>query len=203
MRNSYAVDWSGKIGVGPTFEVVNVISFLSLSDDTPVVLAVVGGGVRGGSSVIIGLAKMFRLGVGLSFSSFLSLSPSNELGNVELTLRGFGFGVSLSGLLDIIAKDGGVLYLILSGGYSSASTEGEEKIKGPSVSDIGLGLGVEAFVLNSVGIAPDGLILDFFSGTVKQTVPTEEGGSVTVSTDTSAFNFGIFPSIRLSARIYF
>jgi len=215
-RNSYAVDWSGKIGVGPMFEArqQGILLFLLPEPETgETIFAPLPGvalpGVGGGASAVIGLAKMFRLGVELSF---LSLSSSYKQGNAELTLSGSGFGVSLSGLLDVISKEGGVLYLILAGGYSSISTEMEgkvfgvsAKVEGPGVSGIsvGLGAGVEAFVLNSVGIALQGFILNFFSGTVEERVPTEEGGSVTVSADTSAFNFGLFPSIRLSARIYF
>jgi len=204
VRNSYAVDWSGKVGLGLTFQAGSAVTLLGY---TPVALSSVGGG----ASAIIGLAKMFRLEVELSF---LSLSYSGKSGNTQLTLSGSGFGVSLSGLLDAISKDGGVLYLILSGGYStSLSTEKIErkearvsaKAEGPSASgiNVGLGAGVEAFVLNSVGIALDGFILNFSSGTVKQTSTNQKGESVTESVDASALNFGLFPSIRLSARIYF
>jgi hypothetical protein len=198
-----AVDWSKKLGAGVFTEMAvgaavidkNAIPFPSLSH---------------GISVNYGITERIRIGADLGAVSLTrSLGSGNEKWSVSL----FSWSVGAHGAIDLLSKEGGSLYGILKLGYGGASGKTEEPVGGgatrtedlASVSgfSIGAGIGVEALVAQSVGLAVEGLLFSLQSGSIEEKVEKREGGTTTEKTDISSTGLIIFPSVRLVARYYF
>jgi hypothetical protein len=198
-----AVDWSKKLGAGVFTEMAvgavvyseEAIPFPSLSH---------------GISVNYGITEKIRIGGDLGA---VSLTASRGSGDKKWSVSLFSWSVGAHGAIDLLSKEGGSLYGILKLGYGGASgkTEwpiGEGKTETrdlPSASgfSIGAGIGVEALVAQSVGLAVEGLLFSLQSGSIESKVEKPEGGTTTEKTDISSTGFIIFPSVRLVARYYF
>jgi len=202
-----AVDWSNKFGAGVFTEMAveaavigkSAIPFPSLSH---------------GISVNYGIAEKIRIGGDLGA---VSLTASQSSGDEKSSVSLFSWSVGAHGAIDLLSKEGGSLYGILKLGYGAVSGKETESEKGkPSVSQdlpsvsafsIGAGIGVEALVAQSVGLAVEGLLFSLQSGSIKSKketrTPTGEVKPEEEKTDISSTGLIIFPSVRLVARYYF
>lgn len=200
---AWAVDWSGKLGVGGFAESKRTISPI---DGDFIELPSVGGGI----SFNYGVMEKLRLGLDFSFAG----SQITYKEKFESTPSIFGFFAGAHGLFDIISKEGGSLYGLLRVGYGRTSSEIEYKAeketkteKGPTLSElaVALGAGFEALVAESVGIAFEGSVFSLGFGSVKEEVREgeEEEKKVTTTVDITSIGYALFPSFRILARIYF
>jgi hypothetical protein len=204
-----AVDWSKKLGAGVFTEMA--VGAVVYSEE-PIPFPSLSHGI----SINYGIAEGIRIGADLGA---VSLTASQGSGDEKSSTSLFSWSVGAHGAIDLLSKEGGSLYGILKLGYGGASGKTEkhsETEKGktephelPSLSafSIGAGIGVEALVAQSVGLAVEGLLFSLQSGSIKSKketrTPTGEVKPEEEKTDISSTGFIIFPSVRLVARYYF
>lgn len=185
-----AVDWSKKVGVGVFTETEKTSLGFSGSH---------------GISINYGIAERIRIGLDLGvFSSTVQIGTGESKSSISL----FSWSIGGHGAIDILSKEGGSLYGLFRLGYGRVSSKIESPLgegvtemqEGPGASgfSIGAGIGVEAFVAQSVGVALEGLFFNFSSGSLE----VSENGK-TIKIDVSGTGFFIFPSARLVVRYYF
>jgi hypothetical protein len=198
-----AVDWSKKFGAGVFTEMAVGIVVIG---ETPIPFPSLSHGI----SVNYGITERIRIGADLGA---VNLTSSQGLGNEKWSVSLFSWSVGAHGAIDLLSKEGGSLYGILKLGYGRVSGKTEEPVgEGATRTEdlasvsgfsIGAGIGVEALVAQSVGLAVEGLLFSLQSGSIESKVENQEGGPTTIKIDISSTGLIIFPSVRLVARYYF
>lgn len=195
-----AIDWSGKVGIGPSFGFSRsvILSGEGLKDASE---------FGAGFSINYGITKPVRIGLGIQIKR---LGSSLKVLETELNASSFELGAGTFLTIDVISEESSCIYLDLNGGYGYSMLKaqvvaegvGEEtEITGSGLS-LGLGIGFETLISNNFGIAFGLGLLEFMTGSAKVPTEKEGGGTIFIEGDINKTNLGIFPSFSISGKLY-
>lgn len=196
-----AIDWSGKVGIGPSFGFSEGVILLPTGLQRE-------SGSSAGFSINYGIANPVRIGIGTGVKR---LSSSLEILGNELNASSFELGIDGFLTFDFISKESSCIYLFVGVGYNFLMLTGEVIAEGVGTEiettgsglGLGTGIGFETLISNNFGIAFELGLLNFSTGNIEAPIRSEEGENTFIKSDINQTNFGISPSFSISGRIYF